>query len=86
MTTKAQILSQGFIEVRIKVTGILQRHKFTVVYDQTPMGKVLYLECKANIPVIQLANLAAEYQMPFRSSLGAAFPPGKMARDFVSQP
>ncbi len=85
MGLKEQIISNGFIEVRLRVGGILQRHKFTVAYDQTPTGRVRYLVSNANIPAAQLANLANEYQLPFRSPLGTAFPPGKASKDFVVQ-
>ncbi|MDO8554583.1 MAG: hypothetical protein Q7S22_07275 [Candidatus Micrarchaeota archaeon] len=83
MTTKDEILKNGFLEVRIRVTGIFQRHKFTVVYDTTPLGKVVYLQIKNNIIPTELAKLASEYQLPFRSPLGTAYPAGKGSKDFV---
>ncbi len=86
MTTKDEILKNGFLEVRIKITGIIQRHRFTVVYDNTPFGKVVYLQIKANIPAIELSKLATEYQLPFRSPLGTAYPAGKGSKDFASTP
>ena len=81
--TKEQILSQGWVEIPVKVTGINQRHKFFVVKEKTPFGEVAYLVTKGNITAAELARIAEEYDFPVRSPLGTAFPPGKGSRDFA---
>jgi len=82
--TREQILSQGFVESRVKVAGLLQRHKFFVVKEKTPFGEVAYLEAKTNVPQAELARLAAESGFPVRSPLGVAFPPGKSPKDLAA--
>jgi hypothetical protein len=81
--TREQILSQGSIEVRVKVGGILQMHKLTVIYDQTVHGKVPYLVTKARIPDSELIRLASEFQLALKSPSSTVFPPGKSAKDLA---
>ena len=84
--SREQILSQGFAEIRVKVAGIQQRHKFVIVKEKTAFGEVPYLETKGNVTVSELARLAQEFDLPVRSPLGKVFPPGKGPKDFATVP
>ena len=81
--SKEQILSQGHAEIRVKVGGIIQRHKFLIVKEKTAFGEVPYLETKGSVTVSELARLSQELGLPVRSPLGTAFPPGKGTKDFA---
>ncbi len=83
--TKEEILKTGFVDVRIRLAGIIQRHRLAVTEERTPYGTALILTTNAKIPPIDLTKLAEQFQLPARSPLGTAFPKGKGIKDFVKE-
>jgi len=81
--SREQIIIQGFVDLQLRVGGILQTHRFVVVKEKTTFGQVSYLEVKANIVASALAKIAKQLDFPVRSPLGIAFPPGKGSKDFA---
>lgn len=79
-----QILVQGFVDLQLRVGGILQTHRFVIVTEKTTYGQVSYLEVKANVVASELAKIAKQLDFPVRSPLGTAFPPGKSSKDFAT--
>lgn len=81
--TKDQILNQGYIDLHLRVGGILQVHRFIVTKEKTGFGEVMFLVTKGKVAAGELARVAEELQMPMRSPLGTAFPKNKGPKDFV---
>lgn len=81
--SKEQILSNGFIELQVKFSGVIQRHKFIVKKEKTGFGEVNFLFVNANLPPAEMIRLSKELDFPIRSTNSSAFPPGKSAKDFV---
>lgn len=77
------ILQQGFADVKVRVAGILQRHRLTVEYERTAFGNVPYLVTKANIPAMELLRIANELQLPIKAPAGTFFPEGKAPKDYT---
>lgn len=78
-----EILQKGYVEVRVRVSGILQRHRLTVQYEDTNFGKVPYLVTKINIPSMELLRIANELQFPIKTPQETVFPEGKSPEDFT---
>ncbi|MBI2079785.1 hypothetical protein HYT84_03400 [Candidatus Micrarchaeota archaeon] len=83
LVSREEILKNGFVEIRVRVAGIIQRHKFNVVREETPFGSVPYLVVKAMIPHVELVRIAEEIQLPVRNKEATVFPKGKMVKDFA---
>ncbi|MEK6982913.1 MAG: hypothetical protein AABX38_08315 [Candidatus Micrarchaeota archaeon] len=80
--SKEQIISNGFIELQVKFSGVIQRHKFIVKKEKTGFGEVIFLVVNANLPPAEMARLSKELDFPIKSINSTAFPPGKSAKDF----
>ncbi len=77
------ILKQGFIDVKVQVTGLRQSHRFSVYYDKTSKGLVPYLVSKLIVPVQELMKVASETGLPVRCGKNVVFPRGKTPADLV---
>jgi hypothetical protein len=80
-----EILAQGFVEYRIKLTGVIQLHRFNVVREKTPFGEVPFLVAVTTRPLTQgaLVSAAEVLGLPIKASGITVYPKGKMAKDFV---
>ena len=78
-----EIIKRGWVEVHVTISGMRQLHKLTVIRESSAFGSVISLVAKTNIPLLELARLSKELQLPVKSPLGVAFPPGRMMKDFV---
>ncbi len=79
-----EILDRGFVEVKVKVAGIWQKHKLMVEYEKTAFGKVYYLLAREkNIPAMELYRIANELQLPIKSPDAMIYPKGKGPSDFT---
>ena len=83
MASKEEIIAQGYIDLRERVGGIIQAHRFLVQKEKTGFGEILILVTKGNVAAGELARLAEEMQLPLRSPFGTAFPRGKGPKDFI---
>lgn len=84
MKSKEEIIAQGYIDLRARVAGIIQSHRFIVQKEKTGFGEILILVTKGNVTVGELARLSEEIQLPLRSPFGTAFPRGKGPKDFIN--
>ncbi len=83
LPSREEILKAGFVEIRLKIAGIVQKHHFKIEKEKTAFGEVTYLTTKGRVTPMDLAKLSEELQLPVRSVRGTAFPKGKGASDFV---
>jgi hypothetical protein len=79
----ADILQKGFVEVKVRIAGVLQRHRFVVTYETTAFGKVVYLETRVPMPLAELYRVANELDLPVKAPTGTLFPQGKGPKDFT---
>jgi hypothetical protein len=80
--TSKEIISAGFIEVKVKSGGFIKKHRLTVVRENTGFGEIPFLFSKESFPNAEMVRLANELQLPIKSGSAVAFPTGKMAKDF----
>ncbi|MBI5046691.1 hypothetical protein HZC07_03080 [Candidatus Micrarchaeota archaeon] len=85
MITKEEILKQGYVDVKVYVSGLRQAHRLTLVKENTPNGWVPYLVSKYYIPTQELLKLAEEFQLPVKHKDISVFPRGKMASSFAEK-
>lgn len=84
LPSKEQILKDGFADLRVRVGGVLQRHRFTIVREQTAFGLVPYLVTKSHIPNLEMLRVSEGIGLPLKSKDLSVFPKGKMAKDFAN--
>lgn len=82
MTSPQEIISAGFIEVRVKTGGMAQRFKLVVKREHTAFGEIPFLVSNVSFPNSEMLRIANELQLPIKSGSAVAFPTGKMAKDF----
>jgi hypothetical protein len=80
-----EILSQGYVDVKVRVTGLRQNHRLTVERDRTSRGILTYLSSKHYIPTPELVRLAEVLQFPIKHNATVVFPKGKMPKDFLEK-
>lgn len=80
---RESILKQGFIDVKVQVSGLRQSHRFTVYYDKTSRGIVPYLLSKLIVPLPELMKVAQDTSLPVRCGKNIVFPRGKSPSDFI---
>ena len=80
------ILGQGFIDVKVFVSGLRQSHRLQVVREDTPHGEIPFLISKYYIPIQELMRLAEQLQLPIKHKDTVVYPKGKAASDFASRP
>lgn len=78
-----EIVQKGFAEAKVRIAGVLQKHRLVVTYETTAFGKVVYLKTKVPIPVGELYRVANELDMPLKAPTGTVFPTGKGPNDFT---
>jgi hypothetical protein len=80
---KDDILRQGFVIVKVTVSGIRQTHRLDVVKEKSGNDYFYYLRGRFAIPEAEMIRLAEELQLPIRSKDTLVFPKGKGRRDFI---
>ena len=78
-----KIIKQGFAEIRVKVSGVIQKHKFTLKKESSAFGDYYVLEIDKPIIVAELMRAANEIDCPLRALTGFFFPNGKGPKDFL---
>lgn len=85
MISREEILSRGFVDVKVFVSGLRQSHRLTIERERMVQGLVPFLVCKHYIPTAELLRLAEQLQLPIKCRDVRVFPPGKMAGDFAEK-
>ncbi len=80
-----EIFEQGFVDVKVNVTGLRQCHRLTVVKEDTNRGILTYLESKHYIPTSELVRISEMLQLPIKHNATVVFPKGKMPKDFLEK-
>ena len=82
MTNRDDILSAGFADVRVLVSGLRQMHRLTVVMENTAQGQIPFLVSKHYIPTNELLRVAQQTGLPVKHKETVVYPPGTAASDF----
>ncbi|VVC04382.1 Uncharacterised protein [Candidatus Bilamarchaeum dharawalense] len=85
MTSKQEILKQGFVDVKVFVAGLRQSHRLEVQKQKTAHGDVPFLVCKHYIPATEMVRLAEEFQLPIKHKDTVVFPKGTMPSTFAEK-
>jgi hypothetical protein len=80
-----EIFEQGFVDVKVHVTGLRQCHRLAVVKEDTNRGIFTYLESKHYIPTSELVRISEILQLPIKHNTTVVFPKGKMPKDFLEK-
>jgi hypothetical protein len=80
-----EIVKQGFVDVKVLVSGLRQHHRLEVKMEKLPAGEIPVLVAKHYIPTTELLRLAEMLQLPVRHNKTIVFPPGKMAGHFAEK-
>ena len=80
---KDEILKQGYVDIKVRVTGMRQGQRLHVVEEDSPHGKIPTLVAKHYIPRNELVKLADLFQLPVRHKNNIALPKGKMPKDLA---
>ncbi len=83
MVDKKDILKNGYVIVKVTVSGVRQTHRLNVVREKESRGDFYYLTGRHPIPENEMVRLAEELQLPVKSRDAMVFPKGKMKKDFI---
>lgn len=83
MVNREDILKNGYVIVKVTVSGIRQTHRLNVVRERESRGDFYYLTGRHPIPESEMIRLAEELQLPIKSRDTIVFPKGKSRRDFM---
>lgn len=78
-----KIIKQGSVEIKVRVSGIIQKHKFTLKKEESAFGDYYILEIDQPIMLAEIMRAANEVGFPIRSSTGFFFPNGTTPKDFL---
>lgn len=82
---REDILKQGYVDIKVQVTGLRQAHRLQVVKEKTSRGTLTYLAAKHYIPTSELVRIAEILQFPVKHKDTVVFPKGKMPKDFLEK-
>ena len=77
-----KIIKDGFAEIQVRASGMLQKHKFTLKEERSAFGDYYLLETDAPIGVAEVMRVANEVDLPVKAPTGFSFPKGKSPKDF----
>ena len=78
-----KIIKQGYAEIKVRVSGVIQKHKFTLKKEESAFGDYYVLETDQPIILAELMRAANEVDCPLRAPTGFFFPNGKTPKDFL---
>ena len=78
-----QIIERGFIDVHVRVSGIRQCHRLSVVKENTAFGQINCLYSRVDIPSSELLRVTEELSLPIKTPKTIVFPRGRGPADFV---
>lgn len=79
-----QIIKRGFVDVHVRVSGIRQCHRLTLIKENTAFGVINALATKVEIPASELLRVVEELGLPIKTPSMIVFPKGKGPADFVA--
>ena len=79
-----KVIKQGYADIRVKVSGMLQKHRFTLKKAESAFGDYYLLEIDKPIAAAELMRAANEVGFPLRAPTGFFFPSGKGPKDFLA--
>jgi hypothetical protein len=77
-----KIIKDGFAQIKVRVSGMLQNHKFDLKKEDSAFGAYYFLESDVPIMAAEMMRAANEVGFPLRSPTGMFFPKGTTPRDF----
>jgi hypothetical protein len=80
-----KILKDGFLQIKVRVSGMLQNHKFLLKKENSAFGDYYLLETDIPIMAAEMMRAANEVGLPLRSPTGFFFPKGKSPKDFQAE-
>ncbi|MBD3398183.1 hypothetical protein GF412_03255 [Candidatus Micrarchaeota archaeon] len=78
-----KVIKQGYAEIKVKVSGMIQKHKFELKKEGSAFGDYYLLETDQPIIIVELMRVANEIDLPIRAPTGFFFPQGKTPKDFL---
>jgi len=79
-----KIIKQGFADIRLRVSGMIQKHRFELKKEKSAFGDY-YMLCLDKIVIAAEAlKTANEVGFPLKVQNGLFFPAGKTPRDFLA--
>lgn len=80
---KDDIIRQGYVDVKVRVSGMRQSHRLHLKKEMTAHGRMPVLVAQHYIPRQELVKLAEQFQLPVKHKDVLAMPKGKMPKDFA---
>ncbi len=80
---RAEALSKGELNIRVRRSGMFQQLPFRLVRKNTPAGQVPYLVLDKFLDLSELMRVSEEYQLPVEAQNGKVYPRGKKEMDFA---
>lgn len=77
-----KILKDGFAEIQVRASGMLQKHKFNLKEAKSAFGDYYLLEIDVPLGVAEVMRVANEVDLPVKAPTGFFFPSGKSPKDF----
>jgi len=77
-----KILKDGFAEIQVRASGMLQKHKFSLKEAKSAFGDYYLLEIDVPLGVAEVMRVANEVDLPVKAPTGFFFPNGKSPKDF----
>ncbi|MEM3112057.1 MAG: hypothetical protein QXY90_03325 [Candidatus Anstonellales archaeon] len=78
-----EILKRGFVLYRVQRSGMFQKLRFRVEYEEVGGGKIPYLCTDKIVDAPELLRLCNEANLPVKAKNGKFFPEGKSSIDFL---
>lgn len=79
-----KIIKKGFAEIRIRVSGIIQKHRFELKKEKSAFGEFYMLTIDRVVMAAEALRAANEVGFPIRAQNGVFFPAGKAPKDFLA--
>jgi hypothetical protein len=79
-----KIIRQGFADIRLRVSGMIQKHRFELKKEKSAYGDYYMLCLDKIIMAAEALKAANEVGFPLKVQNGLFFPAGKAPRDFLA--
>lgn len=78
-----KIIHDGFADIRLRVSGMIQKHRFTLKKEPSAYGEYYMLCLDKTIMAAEALKTANEVGFPLKVQNGLFFPAGKTPKDFL---
>ncbi|MEM4272301.1 MAG: hypothetical protein QXH30_01815 [Candidatus Bilamarchaeaceae archaeon] len=79
-----KVIRQGFADIRLRVSGMIQKHRFILKKEPSSYGKYYVLCLGKTVLASEALKAANEAGFPIKAQNGLFFPAGKGPRDFLA--